>query len=167
MSTSLPYATALAAIIAAGLTTGAMAQASAADPLHPDMQLTQMMPPAEPGEAAGQGHGAQPGQPGMMSPGMMGEGMMGRGMMGRGMMGCMMQPGTMGGMMQPGMMRRMPMMHGRGHMMKIVFAIADADGDGALSFEEYAVIQRRIFDRMDADKNGKVTPEEVRTFMRE
>ena len=59
----------------------------------------------------------------MMQPGTMGHGMMGQGcygMTGSGMMG-------MGGM---------PMMGMRGHMMKVVFAIADADGDGALSFEE-------------------------------
>jgi hypothetical protein len=59
---------------------------------------------------AGQGQGAQPRQPGMMPPGMM------------------------GGMMQPGMMGGMPMMGMHGHSLKIMFAIADADGDGALSF---------------------------------
>ena len=82
-------------------------------------------------DTAGQGQGAQPGQPGMMSPGMMGQGMMG------------------------------------GHMMKITFAIADTDGDGGLSFEEITTIQKRIFDKVDADKSGKVTPEEVQEFMRE
>lgn len=55
----------------------------------------------------------------------------------------------------------------RGQMMKIVFAIADADGDGALSFEEVTTIHKRIFDNVDADKNTKITPEEMRTFMRE
>ena len=55
----------------------------------------------------------------------------------------------------------------RGHMMKIMFAIADADGDRALSFEEVSTIHKRIFDRVDADKNAKVTPEEMQTFMRE
>jgi Ca2+-binding EF-hand superfamily protein len=50
--------------------------------------------------------------------------------------------------------------------MKIMFAIADADGDGALSFEEISTIHRRIFDAVDADKDGKVTPEEMQTFMR-
>ena len=81
---------------------------------------------------------AQPGQPGMMPPGMMGQGMMGPGMMGR-----------------------------RGHAMKVMFAIADADGDGALSFEEVTAIHKRIFDKVDADKDGKVTSEEIQAFMRE
>jgi hypothetical protein len=78
----------------------------------------------------------------------------------------MMDYGMMRGMMQPGMMGGMPMMRARWHM-KIMFAIADADGDGALSFEEIAAIHKRIFDNVDADKNGKVTPEEIQTFIRE
>ena len=70
-------------------------------------------------------------------------------------------------MMQPGMMGGMPMMGMRGHTMKIVFAIADVDGDGALSFEEVTTIHKRIFDKVDANKDGKVTPEEVQAFMQE
>jgi predicted lipid-binding transport protein (Tim44 family) len=77
---------------------------------------------------------------------------------GQGMMSGMMQPGMMGGMQMRGM---------HGHTMKIMFAIADADGDGALSFEEVTAIHKRIFDGVDADKDGKVTPEEVQAFMRE
>jgi predicted lipid-binding transport protein (Tim44 family) len=78
------------------------------------------------------------------------------------------QFGMMGrNMMHPGMMGGMPMGAMRGHMMKIMFAIADVDGDGALSFEEVSTIHKRIFDRVDADKNAKVTPEEMQTFMRE
>ena len=50
--------------------------------------------------------------------------------------------------------------------MVIVFAIADADGDGALSFEEISVIQRRIFDAVDADQSGTATPEELQGFDR-
>ena len=87
---------------------------------------------------------AQPGQPGMMPPGMTGQGMTG-----------------------PGMMRHGPMVGRRGHAMKVMFAIADADGDGALSFEEVTVIHKRIFDSVDADKDGKVTVEEVQAFLRE
>lgn len=52
-------------------------------------------------------------------------------------------------------------------MMKVMFAIADADGDGGLSLEEIADIQRRVFTAVDADKDGKVTPEELQGFMRE
>jgi len=78
------------------------------------------------------------------------------------------QPGMMGqGMMGPGMMRHEPMRGRRGHTMKVMFAIADADGDGALSFEEVTVIHKRIFDGVDADDDGKVTAEEVQAFLRE
>lgn len=55
----------------------------------------------------------------------------------------------------------------RGHMMKIMFAIADADGDGALSFEELTAIHKRIVAKVDANKDGKVTPEEMQAFMRQ
>ncbi|MHC2301673.1 Ca2+-binding EF-hand superfamily protein [Rhizobium mongolense] len=55
----------------------------------------------------------------------------------------------------------------RGHMMKTMLAIADADGDGALSFEEVTAIHKRIFDKVDANKDGKVTPEEMQAFMRQ
>jgi Ca2+-binding EF-hand superfamily protein len=78
----------------------------------------------------------------MMPPGMMGQGMM-------------------GGMMQPGMMGM------RGPRMRIMFAVADVDGDGALSFEEVTTLHKRIFDKVDANKDGKVTLEEVQAFMRE
>jgi Ca2+-binding EF-hand superfamily protein len=52
-------------------------------------------------------------------------------------------------------------------MMKIMFAIADTDGDGALSFQEVTAIHKRIFDAVDTNKDGKVTPEELQSFMRE
>jgi hypothetical protein len=138
---------ALATIVAAGPTVNA-AQTDAADPHHPETTLVQAAPPAAPGGMAGQGQGAQPGQPGGMAPGMMGQSMM-------------------GSMMQPGMMGKMSMMGMHAHTMKIMIAIADTDGDGALSFEEVTAIHKRIFDAVDADKDGKVTPEEVRAFMQE
>ncbi|MER9061716.1 EF-hand domain-containing protein [Mesorhizobium sp. M0698] len=147
--TALSRATALAATIATGMTAADAGQTTAVDPHHPDSRTAQATPPAEPGDAAGQDQGAQPAQPGGTPPGMMGQGMMGQGMMGQGMMG------------------GMPMMRMHGHMMKIMFAIADTNGDGGLSFEEITTIQKRIFDKVDADKDGKVTPEEVQTFMRE
>jgi Ca2+-binding EF-hand superfamily protein len=80
------------------------------------------------------------------------------------------------GMMSPGMMGRMHRammgMTGGGatmprHMMKIMFAIMDADGDGTLSFEEVMAIHKRIFNAIDANKDGKVTVEEVEAFMRD
>lgn len=70
-------------------------------------------------------------------------------------------------MMQSGMMGSMPTMGMRGHMMKIMVAIADTDGDGALSFEEVTAIHKRIFDAVDANKDGKVTPDEMQAFMRQ
>jgi hypothetical protein len=76
------------------------------------------------------------------------------------------QPGQPS-MMPSGMMRHEPMMGRRGHAMKVMFAIADADGDGALSFEEVTVIHKRIFDSVDADDDGEVTVEEVQAFLRE
>jgi hypothetical protein len=76
-----------------------------------------------------------------------------------------MQPGQPG-MMSPGMMGR-GMMGMHGHTMKIMFAIADADSDGALSFEEVTAIHKRIFDSVDANNDTKVTAEELQAFMRE
>ncbi|TKD46424.1 MAG: EF-hand domain-containing protein [Mesorhizobium sp.] len=157
---ALMRAAALAATVAAGATATAAPQTTAADP-H-DATVAQAAPSPEPGGMAGQNQGAQPAQPGMMPPGMMGQDMMGQGMMGQGM-----GQGMMGEMMQPGMMGAMPMMRMRGHMMKIMFAIADTDGDSALSFEEITAIHKRIFDKVDANKDGKVTSEEVHAFMRE
>jgi hypothetical protein len=145
--TALARVAALAAIVATGMTGGADAQTSANDPHHPDTTPVQATPSTEPEDTTGQGQGAQPTQPGMIPPGMMGQNMM--------------------GMMQPGMMGGMPMKRMHGHMMKIMFAIADTDGDGGLSFEEVTAIHKRIFDTVDANKDGKVTSEEIQTFVRE
>ena len=35
---------------------------------------------------------------------------------------------------------------------KIMFAIVDRDGDGALSFEEVTAIHKRIFDKVNANR---------------
>ena len=86
--------------------------------------------------------------------GAMGQGRAAPGMMDHGGMG----PKTTSGMMGAAM---------HGHIMKIVFALADADGDGGLSLEELATIQARIFAAVDADEDGSVTPEEVQAFIRE
>jgi hypothetical protein len=141
--TTLLRTAALATMIAAGMTAAATAQTTPADPHHPGTMLTQAMPPSG---MMSQGQGAQtaqstmpPAQPGMMQPGMMGQGMMGRGMTG--------MPGPA--------------------PMKIFFAIADANGDGGLSFDEVTAIHKRLFDRIDANKDGRATPEEIQAFMRE
>ena len=59
------------------------------------------------------------------------------------------------------------MMGMHGPTMKIMFAIADTNGDGALSFDEVTALHKRIFDRIDANRDGKVTPEEIQAFFRE
>ena len=123
MSNTLPRATVLAAIVAALMSSAAVAQ-------------TAPSPGADDTDSQDQNEQSAP-------PGMMGR-----------------------NMMRPGMMGGMPMMGSRGHMMKIMFAVADVDGDGALSFEEITTIHKRIFDKVDANKDGKVTPDEVQAFMR-
>ena len=52
-------------------------------------------------------------------------------------------------------------------VMKVMFAVTDADGDGALTFEEVTTVRKRIFDKVDANKDGKVTLDEAQAFMRE
>lgn len=153
MLTTLPRTAALAMMIAAGMTAAATVQTTAADPHYPGTMLTQAMPPSGTMGSGmmSQGQGAQAGQSTTMPPA---------------------QPTMMCGMMQPGMMGQSSM--GRGMMgmpgpapMKIFFAIADTNGDGGLSFDEVTAIHRRIFDRVDANKDGKATPEEIQAFMRE
>jgi hypothetical protein len=150
--TALPRVAAMAVILTVSVASSANAQTAGVDPHHPS--VTQPLPGSP--VAAGQGQPQQPGS-GPTSPGMMGQGMMGR----------MMQPGMMAqsGMM-PGAMGA-PLMGMRGHAMKLMFAIADTDGDNSLSFEEITAVHKRIFNKIDANKDGKVTPEEVQTFMRE
>lgn len=89
----------------------------------------------------------QPDQPQMQSHpmGQEGAGPMGRGMMGRGMMG--------GGMMGPPFMMRM------------MFALMDADGDGTISLQEFQAAHERIFRAMDSNKDGKLTLEEMQAFI--
>ena len=92
-----------------------------------------------------------------------------------GMMGMMSghSPGMMG-MMGAGMMARGARYHDwcRGRdivapmMMRIIFSLMDADGDGKLSLQEFQAAHERIFKAMDADKDGSVTLEEMEAFMR-
>jgi EF hand len=92
-----------------------------------------------------------------------------------GMMGMMSghSPGMLG-MMGAGTMGRGARYHDwcRGRdivapmMMRIIFSLMDADGDGKLSLQEFQAAHERIFKAMDADKDGSVTLEEMEAFMR-
>ena len=78
------------------------------------------------------------------------------------------------GMTGPGMMG-----HDHGHhewnrgrniagpmMMRIIFSLMDADGDGKLTLQEFQAAHERIFKAMDTDHDGTVTLEEMQAFMR-
>ena len=99
----------------------------------------------------------QPDQQQMQSypMGQEGAGTMGHGsMMGRGMMGHMMGHSMMGeGAMEPPFMMRM------------MFALMDADGDGTISLQEFQAAHERIFKAMDSNKDGKLTLEEMQAFI--
>jgi len=90
------------------------------------------------------------GRQGRMGPGMMEERGMGPGMM---------QQRGMG----RGMMDRGP---GSGAMMRVIFALVDADGDGGLSLDEIQDAHARIFNHADTDGDGQLTMEEMRAFHR-
>lgn len=103
------------------------------------------------------------------------QGQQGQGMMGSGMgmtpeMMQRMQPkmgeqrGHMG--MGHGSMMGHGGMRGHGGMLRIMFAIMDANGDGALSLAEVQDIHARIFKHVDVDKNGQVTLKEIQAFFR-
>ena len=117
-------------------TVGAFAQSQTAP--QPDQQQMQSHP-------MGQDDMGTMGNRSMMGGGMMGGGMMGGGMMGRGRMG--------GGVMGPPFMMRM------------MFALMDADGDGTISLQEFQAAHERIFKAMDSNKDGKLTLEEMQAFV--
>jgi hypothetical protein len=83
-----------------------------------------------------------------------------RGMMGRGMMGWGYgyHDGDRGAV-RPGMW-------GSPMMMRMIFSLMDADGDGKLSLQEFQAAHERIFKAMDANKDGFVTLEEMQDFIR-
>ncbi len=91
------------------------------------------------------------GQPQMMQQGQAIEGQGRAAVMGGG--------GMMGGRMGQGAM-------GAPLMMRMIFALMDADGDGTISLDEFKAAHERIFKAMDANKDGKLTPEEMLAFMR-
>lgn len=163
---ALPTAAIVTVTIAASMMI--ISPASGENRLDSHTQLAQAGPGFQGEAMSGQGQSVQPNQPGMMGQGpgmqsgqsgMMGQGMTGQGMMGQGMGGW--GRGRRGGRIEPGMMRM------GGHMMKVMFAIADLDGDGALSFEEVTAVHRRIFNAVDTNRDGRVTPDEFRNFVQD
>jgi hypothetical protein len=135
---------------------GLAAVAMAAGVALAQTQQGQQEQPAT-GQAAGQQGMGQGMGPGMMMGGYgMGPGMMGHGMMGRGMGHGMM----MGGGMDDG--RHMAM---KRHMMLVMFALVDQDGNERLSLEEVQAVHARLFGYADADDDGELTMEELAAFM--
>jgi Ca2+-binding EF-hand superfamily protein len=62
--------------------------------------------------------------------------------------------------------------HGRGPgitgnpiMMRMIFALIDTDGDGAIELQEFQAAHERLFKAMDTNKDGRLTLEELQTFM--
>lgn len=77
------------------------------------------------------------------------------------------RPG-MGPGMGPGMMMgspRMMMGPGGAGMMRMMIVMLDTDGDGMLSLEEMQAMHARMFKAMDANKDSRVTAEEMQKFM--
>lgn len=90
------------------------------------------------------------------------------GTMGGPMMGGMMGGGMMsGGMMGGGdtMGRQYRGATGSGIMMRIMFSLMDADGDGSISLQEFQAAHERIFKAIDQNKDGRLTMEEVQSFI--
>ena len=57
-------------------------------------------------------------------------------------------------------------MMGHSVVMRIIFGLMDANGDGKLSLEEFQAAHERIFKAMDTDHDGTVTQEEMQAFIR-
>ena len=128
-------------------TIAASAQPGAASPgsqQGPTIQLT-------PGGSTIPDQDSFSGYHGMMGPGMMGHGPMGGAMMGRGYGHHDWDRGRdIAGPM----------------MMRMIFSLMDADGDGKLTLQEFQAAHERIFKAMDADHDGTVTLEEMQAFIR-
>jgi Ca2+-binding EF-hand superfamily protein len=50
-------------------------------------------------------------------------------------------------------------------IMRIIFGMIHANGDGKLTLEEWQAAQERMFKAMDTDHDGTVTFEEMEAFM--
>jgi len=49
-------------------------------------------------------------------------------------------------------------------IMRLMLALMDTDGDGTVSLTEFQNAHERIFKALDANKDGRLTLEEVQTF---
>lgn len=150
---SLTSGVALAAILAIGMTAGAKAQQGQWRGDEPGMRQTWQ--DEGPGRFQRQGQDDAQDEESGPPEGWRGD-------------GPRMRPGD--GRDRPGMrmMRQGMMGHGMMRMhapLKIMFAMLDTNGDGALSFEEIMTAHKRIFDAIDVNRDGKITVEEVEAFL--
>jgi hypothetical protein len=54
---------------------------------------------------------------------------------------------------------------GHSPMMQMVFILADTNGDGKLSLQEFQAAHERMFKAMDSNKDGGLTLEEMQFFV--
>ena len=50
-------------------------------------------------------------------------------------------------------------------MMRIIFSLMDSDGDGTISLAECQAAHARIFKALDANRDSRLTLEEMQAFM--
>jgi EF hand len=133
-------------VLAYGAIAASAQQAGGPMMQHPVQQTIQQQPQPRSGITEGQRRAAEDEDHDRHGGRMMGCGR--AGMMG--MIGGGMGQGTMGAPV----------------MMRMIFSLMDADGDGTVSLDEFKAAHERIFKAMDADKDGTLTLDEMLAFMR-